>query len=118
MSSRTTTIHDLREPVNTPTDGIVSRTIHRDDDLRVVLFSFASGQQLSDHTAAVAVTLEIIDGEAVIGVAGEQYEGRPGTWLHLPANTPHSVEARTSLTLLLTLVEPRGQGMPRHHVSR
>jgi len=108
MSSSRLTVHDLREPVSTPADGIVSRTIHRDDDIRVVLFSFAPGQQLSDHTAAVPVTLEIVEGEATIGAAGEEHEGRTGTWLHLPANTPHSIQARTPLTLLLTLLQPRG----------
>jgi quercetin dioxygenase-like cupin family protein len=102
------TVHDLREPVSTPADGIVSRTIHDDDSCRVVLFSFAAGQQLSDHTAAVPVTIEIVEGEAGIGVAGEDIDGHPGIWLHLPADTPHSVLARTPLTLLLTLLKRRG----------
>lgn len=106
--SEALTVHDLREPVSTPADGIVSRTIHRDDDIRVVLFSFAAGQQLSDHTAAVPVTIEIVDGEADIGIGGTRIEGRPGTWLHLAANTPHSIQARTSLTLLLTLLQRGG----------
>jgi quercetin dioxygenase-like cupin family protein len=100
-------IHDLRAPVSTPADGIVSRTIHDDDSCRVVLFSFATGQQLSDHTAAVPVTIEVVEGEAAIGVADETIDGRPGTWLHLAANTPHSVVARTPLTLLLTLLKQR-----------
>jgi quercetin dioxygenase-like cupin family protein len=101
------TIHDLRAPVSTPVDGIVSRSLHDDDSCRVVLFSFAPGQQLSDHTAAVPVTIEVVEGEAEIGVAGERIDARAGTWLHLEANTPHSVVARTPLTLLLTLLKPR-----------
>lgn len=104
MSSRAPMVHDLREPISTPADGIVSRTIYQDDDVSVVLFSFAAGQQLSDHSAAVAVTLEVIDGEAEIDVAGEQIAGRPGTWMHLAAAVPHSVQARTPLTLLLTML--------------
>jgi quercetin dioxygenase-like cupin family protein len=99
-------VHDLRQPVPTPPDGIVSRTIHADGDVRVVLFSFAAGQQLSDHTAAVPVLLEIVDGEATIGVGAQTIEGQPGTWLHLPAQTPHSVTAHTPLTLLLVLITP------------
>lgn len=99
------TIVDLRAPVETPADGIVSRAIHNDDDVRVVHFSFAAGQQLSDHTAAVPVTLEVVEGEATITVGGDVIEGRAGTWMHLPANTPHSVVARTPLVLLLTLLK-------------
>lgn len=105
MSPQAATVHDLREPVSTPADGIVSRTIHHDEDIRVVLFSFAAGQQLSDHTAAVPVTLQIVEGEAEIGVGAERIEGRPGAWMHLPAETSHSILARTPLTLLLTLLK-------------
>jgi len=108
MSATPPTVHDLRQPVDTPADGIVSRTIHDDEDIRVVLFSFAIGQQLSDHTAAVPVTIQVVDGEARIGIGGEQLEGRQGTWLHLPADTPHSVFASTPLTLLLTLLKRHG----------
>ena len=96
---------DLREPVETPQDGIVSRTIHNDDSARVVLFSFAAGQQLSDHTASVPVTVVVVEGEADILIDGEQHDGRTGSWVHLDANVPHSVVARTPVTLLLTLLK-------------
>jgi quercetin dioxygenase-like cupin family protein len=99
------TIVDLRAPVETPDDGIVSRAIYNDDDVRVVHFSFAPGQQLSDHTAPMPVTLEVVEGEATITLGDDVIEGRPGTWLHMPANTPHSVVARTPLVLLLTLLK-------------
>jgi quercetin dioxygenase-like cupin family protein len=99
------TIVDLRAPVETPDDGIVSRAIYNDDDVRVVHFSFAPGQQLSDHTAPMPVTLEVVEGEATITLGDEVVEGRPGTWMHMPANTPHSVVARTPLVLLLTLLK-------------
>ncbi len=99
------TIVDLRAPVETPDDGIVSRAIYNDDDVRVVHFSFATGQQLSDHTAPMPVTLEVVEGEATITLGDDVIEGRPGTWLHMPANTPHSVVAKTPLVLLLTLLK-------------
>lgn len=102
------TIHDLREAVVVPDDGILSRAIHSDEDARVVLFSFAAGQQLSDHTASMPVTLEIVEGEATITMAGEVVEGRPGTWIHLPADMAHSVVARTPVTMLLTLLKRGG----------
>ena len=107
MSDRPTVL-DLRQPVETPDDGIVSRAVYNDDDVRVVHFSFASGQQLSDHTAPVPVALEIIEGEATITLDREVVEGRPGTWIHLPANTPHSVVAKSPLVLLLTLLKKSG----------
>ena len=108
MTTERPTIHDLRQPVDTPGDGIVSRTIHVDDDIRVVLFSFAAGQQLSDHTAAVPATLEIVEGEAEIAIGDEQVEGHQGTWVHLPAGMPHGIVARTPVTMLLMLLKHGG----------
>ena len=99
------TIHDLRAPMETPADGIVSRAIHSDEVVRVVLFSFAAGQQLSDHTAPMPVTLEIVDGDATITLGDKVVEGQAGTWLHMPANMPHSVVAKTPVTMLLTLLK-------------
>jgi quercetin dioxygenase-like cupin family protein len=102
------TIVDLRAPVEVPADGIVSRAIHSDDDVRAVLFSFAAGQQLSDHTAPVPAILEVVDGECDITLGDDSVAGRAGTWIHLPANMPHSVVARRPLTLLLHLLKRGG----------
>lgn len=96
---------NLLAPVETPADGIVSRTIHNDDCVRAVLFSFAPGQQLSDHTASVPVTVTVIEGEAEMVVAGATHQARPGSWLHIGANVPHSVIAQTPLTMVLTLIK-------------
>lgn len=101
----TPTIVDLRAPVETPADGIVSRAIYSDDDVRVVHFSFAPGQQLSDHTAPWPVTLEVVEGEATITLGEETLETRGGTWIHMPANMSHSVVAKTRLVLLLHLLK-------------
>lgn len=100
-----TRIVDLLEPVETPADGIVSRSIHDDASVRVVLFSFAAGQQLSDHTASVPVTLVIVEGDADLIIDGERHDGRMGSWAHIGAGVPHSVVARTSVTMLLTLLK-------------
>ena len=102
------TVVDLRAPVETPDDGIVSRAIYNDDDVRVVHFSFAAGQQLSDHTAPVPVTLEVVEGNASITLGDDAVDGRPGTWVYMPADTPHSVSADTPLVLLLTLLKHGG----------
>jgi quercetin dioxygenase-like cupin family protein len=102
------TIVDLRAPVETPADGIVSRAIYNDDAVRVVHFSFAPGQQLSDHTAPWPVTLEVIEGEAAITLGDDVVEARAGTWIRMPADTPHSVVAKTPLILLLHLLKRGG----------
>ena len=59
-------------------------------------------------TVAGVGQMEIIEGEATITLDQEVVEGRPGTWIHLPASTPHSVVAVSPLLMLLTLLKKSG----------
>ncbi len=87
-----------------PPDSILSRTLHADDDVKAVLFGFAAGQELSEHTASQPASILILQGEADLTLGGEQRSAGPGTWVHMPPNLPHSVHARTPLVMLLLLV--------------
>lgn len=91
----------LPEP---PADSILSRTVHQDALVKVVLFRFAAGQELSEHTAAVPAMLHVLEGRASLGLGGESQEAGPGTWVHMAANLPHSVVAHTPVSMLLTML--------------
>src|SRR5664279_274198 len=77
-----------------PAESIVSRTFYGDDQLKAVLFSFAAGQELSEHTAATPAILHILQGEADLTLGGAPRTAGPGTWVHLPARLPHALVAR------------------------
>lgn len=87
-----------------PPDSIVSRTVYSGDDLKAVLFGFASGQELSEHTAAMPATLVFLQGEASLTLGDEPQEARPGTFVHMPPHLPHSIKARTAVIMLLLLL--------------
>ena len=40
------------DEIEIPTDGILSKTYYEDDHVKVVVFGFSKGQELSEHTAA------------------------------------------------------------------
>lgn len=98
-------IADLSSQVEIPSDGITSRTMYGDDDTRAILFGFDAGQELSEHTASMPAILHILQGEATLTFAGETHEARPGAWAYMPANLPHSVVAKTPVTMLLTMLK-------------
>lgn len=82
-------------------DSIVSRTFYRDERLKAILFGFAPGQELSEHTSAVPAALQIISGEAVVTLGDERFEAQAGAWAHMAARLPHSVVAKTEVVMLL-----------------
>lgn len=97
-------VHDLTALAPAPPpDSILSRTFFTDGGLKAILFSFAPGQELSEHTAAAPVIIHILAGEGELTLGAETVAARPGTWAALAARLPHSVRAHTPLTLLLMM---------------
>ncbi len=95
---------DLRREVEVPKDGILSRTIHQDKRVKIVLFGLAGGQELSRHTAASPAIVEILLGQVRFTLEADEKELSNGSWLFMPANLPHAVYARTDAVMLLTLL--------------
>jgi quercetin dioxygenase-like cupin family protein len=106
MDSAYTFFSDLAEEMaSVPTDSIVSRTIYKDERLSVVLFGFAPGQELSEHTAAVPATIHILQGECTLTLGPDRLEASTGSWARLPANLAHSLLAKTPVVMLLLLLK-------------
>jgi len=86
-------------------DSITSRTLFSTERIKVILFGFASGQELSEHTASVPAIIHILTGEADLTLGTDSMSAQSGTWAHMPAQLPHSVCAKTELTMLLILLQ-------------
>ena len=100
-----TTFSNLATQVDIPTDSTVSRTIYQDEQVKVVLFGFAAGQELSEHTAGVAALLHFVQGEAHVTLGTEAIEAQANTWIHMPPHLPHSISAITPVVMLLLLLK-------------
>lgn len=98
-------LSDLTTQVVIPEDGIISRTMYQDEQLKAVLFGFAAGQELSEHTASTAAILHIVQGEAHITLDGETREVGANTWIHMPPRMSHSIVATTPLIMVLLLLK-------------
>ena len=105
LQTRYTFLADLAGQMEPPVDGTLSRTLHQDERLKVVLFNFSSGQELSEHTASTPAILHFLDGEADLTLGEEALSASAGTWVHMPANLKHSIRAKTPLAMLLMLLK-------------
>ncbi|MCC6177569.1 MAG: cupin domain-containing protein [Chloroflexi bacterium] len=104
MSAPYTYLADVVAAVEIPADGTLSRTIYSDAAIKVVLFGFDAGQELSEHTSSRPATIQIVRGEARLTLGGDTFDAHPGAWIHMPAGLPHTVCAVTPLTMLLVLL--------------
>jgi quercetin dioxygenase-like cupin family protein len=73
-----TCIADLAREVEIPRNGILTRTLHQDDRLKVVVFGFDAGQELSEHTASTPAVLHFLQGEADLTLGADSMR-EPGS---------------------------------------
>jgi quercetin dioxygenase-like cupin family protein len=86
-------------------DSIISRTLYDDKQHKAILFGFAPGQELSEHTASMTALLYFISGKAKLTLGDVEKEASPGTWVRMEARLPHSVLAETEVYMLLILLK-------------
>ena len=100
-----THIIDLAKEVEPPTDGILTRTVFNDDQVKAVLFGFGAGQELSEHTSAMPAIIHFLKGKAILTLGADSVEAQEGTWIHMPPNLKHSVRTESPAIMLLMLLK-------------
>lgn len=96
----------LPEAAQASESGIVSRTVLDTDRLRVTLFTFAAGQELTEHATPARALVQILSGTCEFLLAGKPVALQAGDFLHMPPGLPHAVHASAAFTMLLTVLRP------------
>jgi len=99
-------ILSLAEETKFADNGIVSRTLLRTANSRVVLFGFAAGQELTEHTSTQHAVVQILSGECEFSLGGKPHAVKAGDLIYMPPNLPHALKATTQFSMLLTLSKP------------
>lgn len=87
----------------------VSKTLLRAEGVNVVLFSFAAGEELSEHTAAMPVLVQVLEGELEVSANGETVTLRPGGLVHFETRLAHAVKATVPTKMVLYMLPPAGR---------
>jgi quercetin dioxygenase-like cupin family protein len=96
---------DLAKEVQPSDKGILSRTLFSEDRLKAVLFGFAHGEELSEHTASMPAVLHFLQGQAKLTLDDDTREARQATWVHMPKGLRHSIQTKTPVVMLLLLLK-------------
>jgi len=107
LSATESSACSLLEPGQTVEQGIVSRAVLTTPTVRVTLFHFAAGQELSEHTSKARALVQILRGTCEFTTGKDVQTLKTGDLLHLPPGAPHAVTATEAFSMLLTqLTEP------------
>jgi quercetin dioxygenase-like cupin family protein len=95
---------NIAEEIAIPAEGTLSQVVYRDDLIRVVVFAFDEGQELTEHTAAKPAIVQVVSGRIRLDLDGDPVELGPGSWVRMAARLPHAVHALEPTVMLLTLL--------------
>ncbi len=97
----------LAELIDYAPDAIVSKTIIDKPAGTITLFAFDARQRLSEHSAPYDAVVQVVDGQGVITIDGNEHVVEAGQLIIMPANIPHAVDARQRFKMLLTMIRQK-----------
>jgi quercetin dioxygenase-like cupin family protein len=103
MDAGSPVVADLEAMVDVAEQGIVSKAIIENEHHKLIHFTLAAGQELSEHTASVPAVIQVLRGRGTVTLGGQVHEGRPGMLFYMPAELKHAVFADADLVFLLTM---------------
>ena len=103
MDTKTPIIADLASMTEVADNGIVSKSIVENEHHKIIHFTLAPGQELSEHTASVPAMIQILGGAGTVILDGVEYEAGTGKLFYMPADLKHAVQAEGELVFLLTM---------------
>ncbi|WP_373481377.1 cupin domain-containing protein [Geminocystis sp.] len=93
----------IKDYIEYPSSGILSKVLLKDDNCQYTLFCLAEGTEISEHTSSRNAVVNVLEGEGLLILEGKKITLKSGIFIVMPSNAPHSLHAETNLSFLLTL---------------
>jgi quercetin dioxygenase-like cupin family protein len=90
-------------------------TLVKTTNLEVIRLVVPSGKEIPTQKAPGPITVQCLEGRALITAYRRSQELRPGNFLHLSAAEPYSVAGIENSSLLVTILLPRKE--PDHRLD-
>ncbi|MFN0031004.1 MAG: cupin domain-containing protein [Flavobacteriales bacterium] len=86
-------------------NSVVIKTILKKSTGNISVMSFDSGEGLTEKTTPFDTFAQIIDGNAVIVIAGESHHLKTGQSIVIPAHAPNHVQPNGRFKMILTVIK-------------
>ena len=91
----------LQQQFSVPDQGILSKILHKDENVNITAFGFSAGQELSGHSSPTPAILYFLEGSADVQLGEQHVEAQPDSFVYMPPMLPHGILARTATKMLL-----------------
>ena len=94
---------NIKDKIEYPKEGILSKDILNKDGLNVSLFIMAKGSEISDHTSTKKGTVYVLEGNGIFNLEGQEIKMLPGVLIYMQKNAVHSLKAEENTSFILSL---------------
>ena len=96
-------IKDLEKMMEFPREGVFSKVLVKTEVSNYTLMCLAKGSDISEHTSTREAAVTVLKGEGTFVLNGAKIKMKPGVFIFMPKNAPHSLSATKDLAILLSL---------------
>ncbi len=96
-------VRDLEDLMQYPKEGVFSTVLAKGDISNHTLMCLAKGTDISEHTSTREASVTVLKGRGIFVLEEQKIEMKPGVFIFMPKNAPHSLKADEDLAILLSL---------------
>ncbi|MDD5022802.1 MAG: cupin domain-containing protein [Candidatus ainarchaeum sp.] len=97
-------IKNINKMIHYSEDGILSKSILKEEKMDVTLFCMAKGTKLSEHTSTRKGLVHVLEGKGIFYLEGKKIEMTPGVLIFMKENAVHSLKAEKNTSFILILM--------------
>ena len=95
----------IKDLIEYPKEGVLSKSIHKNNKADLTLFCMARGSVISEHTSTKHASVYIVEGNGEFKLSGKSIKMSPGTIIFMKENEVHSLKAEENTSFILSLIK-------------
>jgi nitric oxide dioxygenase len=96
-------VENLEEVMKFSEKGIFSKVLAKTNISNHTLLCLAKGTEMSEHTSTREAAVTVLKGKGTFVLRRKKIKMKPGVFIFMPKNAPHSLSADEDLAILLSL---------------
>lgn len=105
LQSNSSFYFSLRERIEYPAHGVLSKVLFKDNNCQYTLFCLAADTSISEHTSTRNAVINVVEGRGTLALEGKNIQLEPGLFIFMKSHAHHALKAEKNLAFILTLSE-------------
>lgn len=94
---------NIKELIEYPKSGILSKELLKTAKNNITLFCMAKGTEISEHTSTKEGFIYILEGKGIFNLKGEKIPMKKGICIFMRRDARHSLKAEQNTSFILSL---------------